>query len=77
MHTLIPTQQLLTTAWQFQINNLLNSLPPYPYNIAKATAEMAEPAYPHGFSTTILSYNSGSVVAVAQVIATELGKIGM
>jgi peptide/nickel transport system substrate-binding protein len=49
----------------------------YQYNPAKARAEMAQSGYPHGFSTTILAAEYGSVLDVTQVIAAELAKIGI
>jgi peptide/nickel transport system substrate-binding protein len=64
-------------ASQSQINTLLNSLPLYPYSIAKAKQEMAQSAYPRGFTTTVLAYDSGTSLNVFQVIAAELGKIGI
>ena len=76
-YTLIPAQTLRTVASQGQINSLFNSLPLYPHSLAKAKAEMAESAYPHGFSTTLLEYNYGNTVNISEVIAAELQKIGI
>jgi peptide/nickel transport system substrate-binding protein len=76
-YTLIPPQTLRTVASQSQVNALLNSLPKYPYNLAKAKAEMAESHYPHGFTTTLPQYDYGSYLNISQVIAAELQKIGI
>ena len=74
---MIPPQTLLTIASQPQVNSLLKSLPLYPYDLAKAKGEMAESAYPHGFSTVLLGYNSGDIINDEQVIIAELHKVGI
>jgi ABC-type transport system substrate-binding protein len=38
---------------------------------------MAQSAYPRGFTTTVLAYDSGTSLNVFQVIAAELAKIGI
>jgi hypothetical protein len=58
---LIPPSQLDLLAPASPVITLLQSLPSYPYDLAKAKQEMAEPAYPHGFtaeSDTISSLSS-------------------
>jgi peptide/nickel transport system substrate-binding protein len=75
--TLTPPSLLRTVASQPQVDALLKSIPLYAYSIAKARQEMAQSAYPHGFSTTVLVYNDGNTVNVVQVIAAELAKIGI
>ena len=75
--TLTPPQLLQTIASPSQVAALLKSIPLYPYSVAKARQEMAQSAYPHGFSTTVLAYNYGNAPNVFQVIAAELGKIGI
>jgi peptide/nickel transport system substrate-binding protein len=77
IYTLTPPQMLLSIASQSQVDALLKSLPLYPYSIAKAKAEMAQSAYPHGFSATLLAPIYGTEVNVDQVIAAELQKIGI
>jgi peptide/nickel transport system substrate-binding protein len=77
VYTLTPPQLLDSIASQSQVSKLMSSLPLYQYNLAKAKQEMAESAYPHGFSTTILSYDYGTVPDVTQVIVAELAKIGI
>jgi peptide/nickel transport system substrate-binding protein len=77
IYTLTPPQLLRSVASQSQVNALLNSIPLYPYSIAKAQQEMAQSAYPHGFTTTVLAYNYGNTLNVFQVIAAELAKIGI
>jgi peptide/nickel transport system substrate-binding protein len=77
LYTLIPQSLLQTIASPTQINALLGSLPLYPYSLAKARQEMAESAYPHGVSSTILEYNNPTILNESQVIAAELQKVGI
>ena len=77
IYTLTPPALLDTIASPSQINSLLKSIPIYPYNLAKAKAEMAESAYPHGFKSTLLEYSSNTSVDVYEAVAAELQKIGI
>jgi peptide/nickel transport system substrate-binding protein len=77
IYTLIPPELLRSVASQAQITALLNSLPLYPFNLAKAKQEMAASAYPHGFTAPISEYNWGDAVNISQVITAELQKIGI
>ncbi len=76
-YTFIPPMMLGTIASPAQVNGLLGSINLYPYSLAKAKAELAESAYPHGFSTTLLAYSYGNSLDIYQVIAADLGKIGI
>jgi peptide/nickel transport system substrate-binding protein len=75
--TLIPPIQLRRLGSQAQVNALLGTLPSYPYSIAQAQAEMALSAYPHGFTSTSQTITFGAYTPVDEVIAAELGKIGI
>ncbi len=77
LYTFIPPAALETVASQSQVSHLLGSLNLYPYNLTRARQEMAESAYPHGVSTTILAFPYGNDVNVAQVVAADLQKIGI
>ncbi len=77
LYTTVTPFELRTIGSQAQVTSLLNSLNLYPYNLAKAKAEMAQSAYPHGFNTTLWEYNWGATLDVVQVIAAELQKIGI
>ena len=77
IYTLTPPSLLSAVASPSQINALLSSVPLYSYNLAKAQQEMAQSAYPHGFTTTVLTTNDGNSLNVSQVIAAELAKIGI
>jgi peptide/nickel transport system substrate-binding protein len=77
IYTYIPPFMLREVASQAQVDELLKSLPLYGYSVAKAKTELAQSAYPHGFSTTLYEYNYGSSVNISEVIAAELQKIGI
>ncbi len=77
LYTLIPPQMLGTVASQSQVSSFLASIPLYQYSLSKAKAEMAQSAYPNGFSANLLAYNSGSSVNISQVISAELQQIGI
>jgi peptide/nickel transport system substrate-binding protein len=76
-YTLIPSQALQSLAAAAQVNAFLSSINLYPYNLAKAKAEMAESAYPHGFSAPILEYDYGDSLTIVQAISAELQAIGI
>jgi peptide/nickel transport system substrate-binding protein len=77
IYTVIPPSQLQTIATSTQVSALLNSVPLYKYNVAQAKQQLAESAYPHGVSTTMLTDNYGSDSQVSQVIAAELDAVGI
>jgi peptide/nickel transport system substrate-binding protein len=74
----IPPAQLRLLASASRVNAVLGSLQQYPYSVAKAKAELAKSAYPHGFSAvTIASPTFPSSVPVVQALAGMLQKIGI
>jgi peptide/nickel transport system substrate-binding protein len=78
--TIISPTELATIASKSQVSTLLNSLPQYPYNLAKAKQEMAQSAYPHGVTATTVIDNGvygPNDPNDIQVIAAELAKIGI
>jgi peptide/nickel transport system substrate-binding protein len=60
-----------------QVASVLKSVPTYPYNLAKAKAEMAQSPYPHGVNATISVESAGSYPNVSQAIAAELARVGI
>jgi hypothetical protein len=68
--------ELGTLASPAQVTALLNSLPNYPYNLAKAKAELAQPPYPHGFTTTAYTLDFGTYTPETEVAASQLAKTG-
>ena len=78
--TIISPEELATVGSTAQVNALLGSLPQYPYDLAKAKQELAQSAYPHGFTATSVIDNGTAGpndVNDIQVIAAELAKIGV
>ena len=60
-----------------QVDSVLKTVPIYSYNLAKAKAEMAQSAYPHGVNATVSVEGAGSYPNVSQAIAAELAAIGI
>ncbi len=75
--TLIPIDAMTTIAAPSAVASLIKSLPQYMYNLALAKQQMAESAYPKGFTATMDTYNQGSNIDVVQVLAAELQRIGI
>jgi ABC-type transport system substrate-binding protein len=77
VYTYYPPAYLRALGSPSQVSTLLDSIPLYPYNVAKAKAELAQSAYPHGFSATLYEYTYGSSVNTSEVVAAELQKVGI
>jgi peptide/nickel transport system substrate-binding protein len=75
--TIISASQLRRLGTPAQINAILKSVPTYPYNLARARAEMAKSTHPHGFSATTDTSDFGYITQEAEVVAAELAKIGI
>jgi peptide/nickel transport system substrate-binding protein len=75
--TVIPPAQLYSIGSRTAVNALLKSLPQYPYSPAKARAEMAKSGYKNGASADFDTINYANFPDIAQVIATELGQVGI
>jgi peptide/nickel transport system substrate-binding protein len=75
--TVIAPSQLASIASQAQVKSLLASLPSYPFNLAKARAELAKSAYPHGFTASTVSYPAPPYTTINQAIAGQLQTIGI
>jgi peptide/nickel transport system substrate-binding protein len=78
--SLISPAELATIGTQAQVSAVFSSVPQYPYDLGKARQEMAQSAYPHGFTATTTIDNGGAGPNgpnVDQVIAAELHKIGI
>jgi peptide/nickel transport system substrate-binding protein len=75
--TLISPNDLGQIAPKSQVDALLKSLPQYPYSIARAKAELAKSAYPHGFTATTDTPDYSIYPNMNQVISGELAKIGI
>ncbi len=77
LHTIIPPPELRTLGSPSQVDALLDSLPRYPYDVAKAKQELRESVYPTGFTASIDTTNCCGFPDVLQVLAAELQKIGI
>jgi ABC-type transport system substrate-binding protein len=77
LYTYYPPAYLRAMVSPSQVSSLLSSLPQYNYDIAKAKAELARSAYPHGASATLYEYSYGTSVNTSEVVAAELQKIGI
>jgi peptide/nickel transport system substrate-binding protein len=75
--TLVLPSQLATIASKSQVDALLKSLPQYPFDLAKAKAELAKSAYAHGFTFTLQAPEYADIPNIAQVLAAELKRIGI
>lgn len=75
--TFIPPAELNLLAPAAQVDALLKTVPTYPYDLAKAKAELAQSPYPHGFSTSTTTLEFGFYTPVCELIAGELAKIGI
>jgi peptide/nickel transport system substrate-binding protein len=61
-----------------QVQKMLSTLPRYSFDLAAAKRELAKSAYPHGFATELVTFESEPyLLNVAQVIAYDLSKIGI
>jgi peptide/nickel transport system substrate-binding protein len=74
--TFIPRDQLLSIGTPKQIDALRSSVPQYPYDVAKAKAELAKSAYPNGVNVTLETF-AGAYANATQVIADEMTKAGI
>jgi peptide/nickel transport system substrate-binding protein len=75
--TFIPPNELARLGSPAQVSTLVDSLPSYPFDLAKARQELAESAYPHGFTSTLQTISFGSYTPVDEAIAADLAKIGI
>jgi peptide/nickel transport system substrate-binding protein len=75
--TLIPPDQLTQVGSQSQVSAMINALPSYPFNLAKAKAELAQSPYPHGFTASAITINFGAYTPINEAIAGDLAKIGI
>lgn len=75
--TLIPESQLRQLGSQAAVSAVVKPLPTYPFSLIKARAELAQSAYPHGFTAVTQTIDFGAYTPVDEVIAAELAKIGI
>jgi peptide/nickel transport system substrate-binding protein len=76
-YTILAPLELRTLGSRSQVDAMINALPNYPYNLAKARAELAQSPYPHGFTTTTYTLEFGVYTPETEVVAAQLAKIGI
>jgi peptide/nickel transport system substrate-binding protein len=77
-HTIMADSIFADLGSEGEVSQMLASLPQYEFNLAKAKQELAQSAYPHGFGTSIeVEAGEEGPDAVAQIMATDLSKIGI
>ncbi|HEX6519859.1 MAG TPA: ABC transporter substrate-binding protein [Streptosporangiaceae bacterium] len=77
IYAFYPPLDLETLVPQPQVNALLGSLPRYMFDLAQARHELAQSAYPHGFTATMHACTFGNFINQVQVVAAELQRIGI
>ncbi len=68
---------LRTLGTRKQVDALLQTVPRYGYDLAKAKQEMALSRYPNGFSASMDTFKFGKYPEILQVIAANLEEIGI
>ena len=64
---------------QSQVAKLYQQLPSYPFSLADAKKELAQSAYPHGFTTNnvLVPNNSPAVVKAFESLSTSVKQLGI
>jgi peptide/nickel transport system substrate-binding protein len=75
--TLIPPSQLQLISSKAAVDALIKSLPQYPFDLAKAKAELKQSPYPNGFTTHTDTLAFGAFVNICQALSQMLAKIGI
>ena len=75
----VPPQQWGSVLPQSQVAKLYQQLPSYPFSLANAKKELAQSAYPHGFTTNnvLIPNNSPAVVKAFESLSTTVKQIGI
>jgi peptide/nickel transport system substrate-binding protein len=77
LYDFFPAMDLDLLGYKSQVSALIGALPKYSFNLAAAKAQMAESAYPHGFTASMAVSQIGDFINMDQVIAAELQRIGI
>jgi peptide/nickel transport system substrate-binding protein len=75
----VPPQQWGSVLPQSQVAKLYAGLPSYPYSLADAKKELAQSAYPHGFTTNkvLVPNNTPAVVNAFESLSTTVKQLGI
>ncbi len=61
-----------------EVDKALEALPKYEFDLAAAKRELAQSAYPHGFTTTLqVSQGDSTELDIAEIMVADLAKIGI
>jgi peptide/nickel transport system substrate-binding protein len=76
---LVPPQQWGSVLPQAQVEKLYAALPSYPFSLADAKKELAQSAFPHGFTTNnvIVPNNWPAVVKTLESLSTTVKQLGI
>ena len=76
---MVPPQQWGSVLPQAQVQKLYAGLPSYPYSLAMARKELAQSAFPHGFTTNkvLAPSNYPAVVKTLESLSTTLKGLGI
>lgn len=75
--TFIPPASLATIASEGEVAAMIESLPQYRHDLEAAKAELAESAYPDGFTADLPTTDFSNNVTGSQILAEQLSKIGI
>ena len=75
----VPPQQWGSVLPQAQVAKLYATLPSYPYSVANAKKELAQSAYPHGFTANklLIPNNAPAFVNAMESLSLTLKQIGI
>lgn len=76
--TVAPNTSFASLGSASEVNEVLNSLPKYDYDLAAAKRELAKSAYPHGFMMPLQVFAGEPLtLGIAEILAADLAKIGI
>ena len=76
--SIVPSSLFVDLGSTSQVNELIGGLPKYEFNLEKAKQELTKSPYPHGFATTVYApAPEASLVSAAEILASDLAKIGI
>lgn len=75
--TFMPVSSMYQLASRSTVRAALKKIPSYPFDLERAKQEMANSAYPNGFSAEFNTTPFGGYPDMAQVVAAQLAKIGI
>jgi peptide/nickel transport system substrate-binding protein len=77
LYTMLTPDQWNQLGTPAQVKAVLETIPTYPFSLAKAKAELAQSPYPHGFTQAADTFNAYGLPIMMQAISGDLKKIGI